>query len=232
MAGCSSNFGVARVVSVGKEAVLRKNVNQYSSFSSLSFRSVMLNEAAFPAICVNKCGGSHVSKQKKQTFLTMCLSQPQAESQPVVTTKELSEGGSDSVVGKEHKILNSESDSKSVGNDSNGVVFDSSGGNGSFGSGGAGDGSGGGGGGGGDDDEKEEGEFGPMLKLDEVLRETEARGVTLPFDMLEAAKTVGIPKLLLLRYLDLEVSFEMSMYVFFIGKCNSCAKEDDCYLRV
>jgi len=49
------------------------------------------------------------------------------------------------------------------------------------------------------------------------LRETEARGVTLPFDMLEAAKTVGIPKLLLLRYLDLEVSFEMSMYA--IGKC-------------
>ncbi|KAK2360858.1 protein RETICULATA-RELATED 4, chloroplastic [Trifolium repens] len=207
MAGCSSNFGVARVVSVGKEAVLRKNVNQYSSFSSLSFRSVMLNEAAFPAICVNNCGGSHVSKQKKRTFLTMCLSQPQAESQPVVTTIELSEGGGDSVVGKEHKILNSESDSKSVGNDSNGVVFDSSGGNGSFGSGGAGDGSGGGGGGGGDDDEKEEGEFGPMLKLDEVLRETEARGVTLPFDMLEAAKTVGIPKLLLLRYLDLEGSF-------------------------
>lgn len=216
MAGCSSNFGVARVVSVGKEAGLGKNVNQYSSFSSLSFRSAMLlNEAAFRSICVNKCGGgSYLSIQKKQTFLTMCMSQPPTESQPAVSTIELSEGGGDSVVGKEQKILDSESDSKSVGNDDNGVVFDGSGGNGSFGSGGAGDG---GGGGGDDDDDKEEGEFGPMLKYDEVLRETEARGVTLPFDMLEAAKTVGIPKLLLLRYLDLEVSFEMSMYA--IGKC-------------
>lgn len=209
MAGCSSNFGVARVVTVGKEAGLGKNVNQYSSFSSLSFRSAMLlNEAAFPSICVNKCGGgSYLSKQKKQTFLTMCMSQPPAESQPAVSTIELSEGGGDTVVGKEQKIFDSESDSKSVGNDSNGVVFDGSGGNGSFGSGGAGDGGDGGSGGGGDDDDKEEGEFGPMLKYDEVLRETEARGVTLPFDMLEAAKTVGIPKLLLLRYLDLEGSF-------------------------
>lgn len=206
MAGCSSNFGVARVVTVGKETVLGKNVNQYSSFSSLSFRSVMsLNEAAFRSICVNKCdGGSYLSIQKKQTFLTMCMSQPPAESQPAVSMIELSEGGGDSVVGKEQKILDSESDSKSVGNDDNSVVFDGSGGNGSFGSGGAGDG---GGGGGDDDDDKEEGEFGPMLKYDEVLRETEARGVTLPFDMLEAAKTVGIPKLLLLRYLDLEGSF-------------------------
>ncbi|MCI78446.1 hypothetical protein A2U01_0099716, partial [Trifolium medium] len=75
-------------------------------------------------------------------------SQPPAESQPVVTTIELSEGGGDSVVGKENKIWDSESDSKSVGNDSNGVAFDGSGGNGSFGSGGAGDGSNGGGGGG------------------------------------------------------------------------------------
>jgi len=223
MAGCSSNFGVARVVSVGKEAVLGKNVNQYSSFSSLSFRGAMLlNEAAFPSICVNKCGGgSYLSIQKKQTFLTMCMSQPPADSQPAVSTIELSEGGGDSVVGKEQKFLDSESDSKSVGNDDNGVVFDGSGGNGSFGSGGAGDG-GDGGSGGGDDDDKEEGEFGPMLKYDEVLRETEARGVTLPFDMLEAAKTVGIPKLLLLRYLDLEVSFQISMYA--IGRCMLCFK--------
>ncbi|XP_058739684.1 protein RETICULATA, chloroplastic-like [Vicia villosa] len=201
MAGCSSNFGVARVVSLGKESVLRKNVNQYSSFRSMMF----LNEAAFPSICVNKCGGgSYASIQKKKMFLTMCMSQSSAESQPSVTRIELSNEGGDSNVGKELEILDSVSDSRSVGNESNGVVFDGSGGNGSFGNGGVG-----GGGGGGDDDgdEKEEGEFGPMLKYDEVLRETEARGVTLPSDMLEAAKNVGIPKLLLLRYLDLEGSF-------------------------
>ncbi|KAH7653338.1 Protein RETICULATA-related protein [Dioscorea alata] len=70
----------------------------------------------------------------------------------------------------------------------------------------------GGSGGGGDDDfgnrdgEEEEGNFGPVLKFEEVMRETEARGVSLPADMIEAARTIGIPKLLLLRYLDLQAS--------------------------
>ncbi|XP_077222589.1 protein RETICULATA-RELATED 1, chloroplastic-like [Tasmannia lanceolata] len=66
------------------------------------------------------------------------------------------------------------------------------------------------GGGGGDSDhgkdDKEEEELGPILKFEEVMRETEARGATLPSDMLEAAKTIGIPKLVLLRYLDLQES--------------------------
>ncbi|CAN6978004.1 unnamed protein product [Brassica oleracea var. botrytis] len=63
-------------------------------------------------------------------------------------------------------------------------------------------------GGGGDDGEEdyEEKEFGPVLKFEEVMRETEARGAKLPSDMLEAAKTFGIRKLLLLRYLDLQSS--------------------------
>ncbi|KAG2296388.1 hypothetical protein Bca52824_043057 [Brassica carinata] len=74
-----------------------------------------------------------------------------------------------------------------------------------------GDGNGGGGdgdGNGGDDGEEdyEEKEFGPVLKFEEVMRETEARGAKLPSDMLEAAKTFGIRKLLLLRYLDLQSS--------------------------
>ncbi|ERN08080.1 protein RETICULATA, chloroplastic [Amborella trichopoda] len=63
------------------------------------------------------------------------------------------------------------------------------------------------GGGGGDDfesEDKEEEEFGPILRFDEVMRETEARGVVLPSDMLEAAKTTGIRKILLSRYLDLQ----------------------------
>lgn len=68
-------------------------------------------------------------------------------------------------------------------------------------------GKGGGGDGGGDNegDEYEEKEFGPLLKFEEVMKELEARGrgATLPPDMLEAAKTVGIRKVLLLRYLDL-----------------------------
>ncbi|KAF3499630.1 hypothetical protein F2Q69_00044301 [Brassica cretica] len=73
------------------------------------------------------------------------------------------------------------------------------------GNGGGGDG-GGGGGDDGEEDEAEEKEFGPILKFDEVMKETERRGIALPEDMLEAAKSVGIRKLFLLRYLDLQGS--------------------------
>lgn len=63
----------------------------------------------------------------------------------------------------------------------------------------------GGGGEGGSQDGKG-GEFGPILMFEQVMKELEAHGggVPLPHDMLEAAKTVGLPKLLLLRYLDLQ----------------------------
>ncbi|KAH7514514.1 hypothetical protein FEM48_Zijuj11G0097400 [Ziziphus jujuba var. spinosa] len=66
-------------------------------------------------------------------------------------------------------------------------------------------GGGGGGNGGGDENgnENEEDEYGPLLNYEEVMRETTARGASLPSDMLDAAKSVGIRKLLLLRYLDL-----------------------------
>lgn len=66
-------------------------------------------------------------------------------------------------------------------------------------------GGGGGGGGGNDGVDPDEEEFGPLLQFAEVIREIEARSAKLPSDMLEAAKTVGIRKLLLHRYLDLQV---------------------------
>lgn len=70
-----------------------------------------------------------------------------------------------------------------------------------------GDSSGGGGGDGGGNEEDAEGEeFGPLLRFDEVMKETEARGVELPSDMLEAAKTTGLRKEFLLRYLALQGS--------------------------
>lgn len=79
-----------------------------------------------------------------------------------------------------------------------GDSFGGSGGNGKF--------PPGGGGGGGDQEESgEEEEFGPLLKYEEVIREAEARGASLPSDMLEAAKAIGIRRVLLLRYLDLQV---------------------------
>lgn len=77
-----------------------------------------------------------------------------------------------------------------------------SGGNGKFSSGG---------GGGGDYNDNEKGEdeqeeLGPLMKFEEVIKETESRQVVLPLDMLEAAKTVGIQKVLLLRYLEMQES--------------------------
>lgn len=68
---------------------------------------------------------------------------------------------------------------------------------------------GGGGGGGGeddDDDDNDEKEFGPIMKFEEVMREAEMRGATLPSDMLEAAKTIGLRRLIVTRYLDLQVN--------------------------
>uniref|UniRef100_A0A0E0LIT9 Uncharacterized protein n=1 Tax=Oryza punctata TaxID=4537 RepID=A0A0E0LIT9_ORYPU len=89
---------------------------------------------------------------------------------------------------------------------------DGSGGNGklpSGGGGGDGDNGGGGGGGGGDGGDEGDDEFGPILSFDQVVQEVEKRGVSLPSlpaDMIEAAKSVGIQKLLLLRYLDMQAS--------------------------
>lgn len=88
-------------------------------------------------------------------------------------------------------------------------VDDGAGGNGKFPpGGGGGDGENGGGGGGGGDSEEGEDEFGPILSFEQVVQEAEKRGVSLPSlpaDMVEAAKSVGIQKLLLLRYLDMQV---------------------------
>ncbi|CAA0832629.1 reticulata-related 1 [Striga hermonthica] len=80
--------------------------------------------------------------------------------------------------------------------DDNGGNWD--GGNGRFSHGGGG---GGGEGDGGDGDEEE---FGPIMKYDEVLIEAERRGAVLPADMLEAAKTTGLRRLILIRYLDFQ----------------------------
>ncbi|BBH05079.1 reticulata-related 1, partial [Prunus dulcis] len=72
----------------------------------------------------------------------------------------------------------------------------------SFGGGGrGGEGEGDGGDKGGEGDE-----FGPLLKFDEVMKESKARGVKLPQDMVEAAKTTGLREVFLQRYLDLQGS--------------------------
>ncbi|XVE59496.1 hypothetical protein DITRI_Ditri05aG0050400 [Diplodiscus trichospermus] len=62
------------------------------------------------------------------------------------------------------------------------------------------------GGGDGEGDDGDEREFGRILKYEEVMKEAEARGVKLPSDMMAAARSNGIRKLFLLRYLDLQGS--------------------------
>lgn len=80
---------------------------------------------------------------------------------------------------------------------------------------------GGGGGGEHEENDEEEKEFGPLMKFEEVMREVEKRGATLPSDMLEAAKTIGIREKLLLRYLDSQgpsvwpLGFAMKSFSFF-----------------
>lgn len=70
------------------------------------------------------------------------------------------------------------------------------GGNGKFGGGGDGDGE--------EHGDSEEEEFGPILNGDEVNKKIEARGVTLPPDMAQAAQTVGMRSLVLTRFMDLQ----------------------------
>lgn len=79
--------------------------------------------------------------------------------------------------------------------------------------GGGGSGSGGGGGNGDEGRDGEEEEFGPLLKFVEIMKVAEDRGVKLPSDMMEAAKTTGIREMFLLRYLELQVN---SLLLFFL----------------
>ncbi|GFZ17819.1 reticulata-like protein, putative [Actinidia rufa] len=58
----------------------------------------------------------------------------------------------------------------------------------------------------GEEGDDEEEEFGPPMKFEEVMREAQMRGASLPSDMLEAAKSMGFCRLVPTRYLDLQGS--------------------------
>ncbi|XVE59495.1 hypothetical protein DITRI_Ditri05aG0050400 [Diplodiscus trichospermus] len=70
------------------------------------------------------------------------------------------------------------------------------------------------GGGDGEGDDGDEREFGRILKYEEVMKEAEARGVKLPSDMMAAARSNGIRKLFLLRYLDLQIVIDSCCTTF------------------
>ncbi|KDP34355.1 hypothetical protein JCGZ_11238 [Jatropha curcas] len=100
--------------------------------------------------------------------------------------------GQDVNIAKEERVLD--------------LRIDGGSGDGSNGGSGGGSGGGGGGGGGNEGNGEEEKEFGPILRFEEVMKLAETRGVKLPADMVEAAKTTGIREMFILRYLELQGS--------------------------
>lgn len=208
MAGCSSSVGIAHFKS------LENGVVPLECFSS---KSLLATRFCRFSIKETRTNTRLICNSKRQSLVVFNVINPETESKssPAVTTT--AETGDINYVEKDaatvvDKSYLSTPDSK---NGDGGGIVDGSGGNGKS------PGGGGGGGGGGDDDggdDYEEKEFGPILKFEEVMRETEARGASLPADMLEAAKTVGLRKLLLSRYLDLQVEvssqFDTNLTVF------------------
>ncbi len=205
MVGGSSSLGFFR-----NEVVLGKKWSQSVVVENVRLRNVV-KVVALPVLCRNNRSRTvSLGRNQSQRVVVVNVSNPLGESQSGVAAVTVSKEGGDndsgsgsSVVEMDIRILESGFEVKvdSDGNGGGDVLGGN--GNGRFSSGGRG----GGGGDGGDDngDEKEEDELGPILKFEEVMKETEARGVSLPSDMLEAAKSVGIRKVLLLRYLDLQV---------------------------
>ncbi|KAK9920575.1 hypothetical protein M0R45_029128 [Rubus argutus] len=206
MAGCSSSFGASNVVISRNEVVLRNMWSQNFIFDGVRFRT-SAKEVALPIFWGKSSFRNRVdsfSVKNDWNFVVMSMSQPQPERQSGLGAVTVSNEGGDAAVGKETRILESEAGVKTDNDGNEREVLDGSGGNGKY-PNGRGGGGGGGGNGDGEDGEEEE-EFGPIMKFEEVMKETEARGASLPLDMLEAAKSVGIRKVLLLRYLDLQGS--------------------------
>lgn len=167
--------------------------------------SLFLKAATFPAFFrVERSGGGVCSKKRKWGFEIRIELQHPIEADSTDTTITIQQEGGDVSLKKEARALESDHHSNlDFGNGGMGHP-DGSGGSGKTPPGGWG-GDGGRNDGDHEKNNREEDEFGPILKFDEVIREAEKQGASLPSDMLEAAKTVGIQKVLLLRYLELQV---------------------------
>ncbi|XVE96943.1 hypothetical protein REPUB_Repub02eG0267700 [Reevesia pubescens] len=185
-----SGFRLSHFVNVKNDVVLRKLWSQDLSFVKNSSKRLVFS----------------VKKKHKLVILSLSQQQPESEPLPGVATSIVTKESSESNIRNEVRILGSDYEEAKFDEGNGGGFFGGSGGNGKFNNGGDGGDEGGGAGGDGEKGDPEEKEFGPIMKFEEVMKETEARGATLPSDMLEAAKSVGIRKLLLLRYLDLQGS--------------------------
>ncbi|XP_051132053.1 protein RETICULATA, chloroplastic-like [Andrographis paniculata] len=181
------------------------------SSNCFSAKNLMLTRR-YSRIRVTKTDGHLLCKWKKLSAMVVNQMNPELEQQSSISVPTVNkEGDRDymemdaNVLGKGYAYVPENQNDDANGGMGGNDITDGSGGNGKF------SGGGGGGGGGGDNwdnssDDYEEKEFGPLLKFDEVIRETESRGASLPADMLEAAKTMGLRKVLLQRYLDLQGS--------------------------
>ncbi|KDP24545.1 hypothetical protein JCGZ_25109 [Jatropha curcas] len=191
MAGSALSFGLSKAANSQNEAVLISR--NFAIPDNIRFKT-LVKEVTFHV------RAPHFSAKKQRLVVRSSHSQAEPES-GVLSSTVVKQEGSETVVAKDVKILEKGNELETdVGGNGGGDIFDGNGGNGKF------PGGGGGGNGEGERKEEEEEEFGPIMKFDEVIKEAEARGARLPSDMLEAAKSVGIRKVLLLRYLDLQGS--------------------------
>ncbi|KAK4359264.1 hypothetical protein RND71_021493 [Anisodus tanguticus] len=191
MAGCSLGIRLSHFTSLKNEIFIMGSVKD-SNFMFVKNQDFVGMSKIGYLVCQNNC--------KSRFLVKSSLNQEGNLTSGVkVDTVVIKENDTLSV-GKDVCVLDVDN-----GGDGEGELADGDGGNGKYPGGGGGGSNGGGGGDNGDGDEEEE-EFGPLLKFEDVMREAEARGAKLPADMIEAAKSVGIRKLLLLRYLDLQGS--------------------------
>ncbi|KAL8517479.1 hypothetical protein ACS0TY_015651 [Phlomoides rotata] len=188
MAGCSSSIRIAHFKNFRKDVVLSRCLS--SNLSIARFQCSRVNGA--------RTNSSLFCNSRSQKLVIVNAMDPETDPQSSVAASTISgidRVENDAKVMEKSYLSVPETENGGGGGD----IIDGSGGNGKFSGGGGGEGDIGG-------EDYEEKEFGPLLKFEEVIRETEARGASLPADMLEAAKTVGLRKLFLLRYLDLQGS--------------------------
>ncbi|XP_060202061.1 protein RETICULATA, chloroplastic isoform X1 [Lycium barbarum] len=203
MAGCSSGIRFTHFTSLKNEIFIMGSIKD-SNFMFVKNQDF---------VGMNKIGYLVCQNNNKSRFLVKSSLNQEGNSKSSVRVETVLKENDSTYIGKDVSVLDVDDNG---GVDGKGELVDGNGGNGKY----PGSGGPGGGGGGGDNEDggdEEEEEFGPLLKFEDVMREAEARGAKLPADMIEAAKSVGIRKLLLLRYLDLQGS------AWFGAAMRSCA---------
>ncbi|KAJ4969593.1 hypothetical protein NE237_002692 [Protea cynaroides] len=208
MAICSSSFRLSHLPNFSNEIGSTEQLNESWTLEvRLHGNGGLRSSIKAPVLLISsKCKRNISVPRDRNRFAVRSMSEMQSVSEsgdPGITVLQQS---ADTSLGKESTVRET---SFTLDTDNGGggkYSLGGSDGNGKTPSGGGGGGGAGGSGGHGEDDHEDK-EFGSLMKFEEVMKEAEARGVSLPSDMLEAARTVGIRKVLLDRYLDLQGSF-------------------------